>query len=317
MRYFKIKYRETAVMKPFFILIFLIICILSQSFLGFSYAVVVYPIDDPQGINVPRNLRTTQQFPTKQFILNPRGLQNLRISGSGQFSEKNFMSIIRCLPVSPDKLIVLDLRQESHGFINGQAVSWTDGVYNYANLHKTTREIESDEFQRLRLAVQAKRIILNSSDKPTQLAVCSVKTERDVVEGYGSIYIRLPVTDHNRPSNGAIDQFIDLIKNLSADQWVHMHCRAGKGRTTTFLTFFDIMQNARHVSLRDILDRQRFIGGADLTATDKKYGERKRAANDRLELIQCFYLYCQQVPNFQIRWSDWMQTQCLLVDNHS
>jgi hypothetical protein len=268
---------------------------------------IVYPIfcDSALEADIPRNLRAVQQVQVTKSSLNLTGLNNLKISGSGQFSEKTFMAMIRYLPIRSEKLIVIDLRQESHGFINGQPVSWTDGNHNYANANKTKSEIEADEYQRLRLAVRAKQIVINPLKEPIKLSVFAVKTERDLVESYGSTYIRLPVQDHNRPANEIIDQFIQLVKSLSSDYWIHIHCKGGKGRTTTFLTLYDIIQNAHHVSLQDILARQYLMGGVDLTLVQKEDRERTRAAHERLAFIQQFYLYCQQVPNFDTCWSDW------------
>ena len=301
-------------MKHLLVLILAAICI-GQSFLNFSCATTIYPIFcDTSKSNVPRNLRTTMLISKKQSFLNRVGLNQLQISGSGQFSEKSLRAMINLLPIPPEKLVVLDLRQESHGFINGNPVSWTDGLHNYANMKKTQFEIESDEYQRLRLAAQAKQIMINPLKNPAKLLVDTVKTEKHVVENYGATYIRLPVTDHNRPTNKVIDQFIELVNNLPPDRWLHMHCKAGKGRTTTFLTLFDIMQNARRVSLKDILARQHLIGGIDLTEVKKNNVERSRAAIERLQFIQVFYLYCREVPNFQVSWSDWVEKQHTILE---
>jgi hypothetical protein len=307
-------------MKRLLILILLVMCALSQSFLGFSRTPpMIYPIYDSLEVEIPRNLRTALLARGKQSHLNLDGLNHLRISGSAQFSEITFKTILKHLDIQPKKLIVLDLRQESHGFINGHPISWTDGVHNYANVDKTKFEIESDEYQRLRLAVQAKQIVINPLEEPTKLTVCRVKTERDLVESYGATYVRLPVTDHNRPSNEVIDQFIELVRSLPSDHWIHMHCKAGKGRTTMFLTLFDIIQNAQHVSLKDILARQHSIGGIDLTQIHKKNNERTRAAHERLEFIREFYRYCQHEPDFKVSWSNWSKQQRLvaLVQNPS
>lgn len=293
-------------MKKYLILFFLMsCCVITLSFLCVFSAEAIYPVKDAMGIDLPRNLRTALQ-PIKIRSLNSQGLDRLKISGSGQFSEKVFMAMVRRLAISPEKLIIVDLREESHGFINGNPICWTDGIYNHANLHKKKSEIESDEYLRLKLAVQAKQIVINPLANPTRISVYEVKTEKNIVEEYGSIYVRLPVTDHSGPSHEVIDQFVELVKNLSSDQWVHVHCRAGKGRTTTFLALFDIMQNARYVSLKDILARQHLIGGIDLTKDKKNDAKKTQAAQERLELVQKFYLYCQEVPNFQMSWSNWL-----------
>lgn len=295
-------------MKIFLTLMLFVSCLISQSFMQLTRVPTLYPIFDPTGIDLPRNLRTTQQQEgVKNSELNIKGLNELKASGSGQFSEKNFIELLYRLPTTPRQLIILDLRQESHGFINGQPVSWTDGNYNYGNLNKNLFEIESDEFQRLRLVAQAKRLIVNPSGNSTKLAVHMVKTERDIVQHHGVSYLRLPVTDHNRPSDDIIDQFVDFVKKVPSDQWLHFHCKAGKGRTTVFLTLLDIMKNGHQVSLNDILIRQQLIGGTDLQATTAKEGEKKRAAVERLDFIKQFYDYCLQVPDFRVNWSTWIR----------
>jgi Inositol hexakisphosphate len=293
-------------MKKFFILIFIyIVCL---GFLGSNRTHVLFPIFDHLG-DFPCHMRSVNQSPIKNSTLNLQGLQNLKASGSGQFSEKNFYEIVRHLRISPQQLIVIDLRQESHGFINGNPITWTDGNDNYGNLHKKTSAIETDEDQLLRLACHAKQVIVNSVENPAKITVQRVNTERAFVETSGSTYIRLPVTDHHRPSDQVTDQFVDLVRNLPGDRWLHFHCKAGKGRTTTFLTLLDMMKNAKQVSLSDILARQQLLGGSNLNEIPKMVGEKKRAAIERLEFVQRFYQYCRQVRDFQISWSTWIEQQ--------
>jgi hypothetical protein len=304
--------------KLFISILLLAIGIISKSSLEASCSTALYPIFDAKEFNIPRNLRTVQKVKAIPSSSNLQNLDGLRASGSGQFSEKTFNEMTKVLPIQFQQLIVLDLRQESHGFINGNPVSWTDGNYNYGNLNKTRFEIESDECLRLRLAMQEKRIIINPSEDPSKIIVDTIKTERELVESVGAIYIRLPVTDHNRPTNDVIDQFIELVKSLPSDQWLHVHCKGGKGRTTTFLTLLDIMKNAHQASLNDILARQQLIGGSNLTnEVRRQVGEKKRAAEARIELIEGFYLYCKQNPDFQLNWSAWIEQKHLaLLNSH-
>lgn len=295
-------------MKIFIICSCLTICFITLSFLNFSHSSPLHPIFDPPGVNVPRNLRSMQQSKRNSFF-NLKGIHDLRASGSGQFSEKTFKEMLTSLPVLPQHLLVIDLRQESHGFINGIPISWSDGIHNYGNLHKTKSEIESDESQRLNWAAQAKQIIVNPTQHPTKMTVYTAMTEQALVTSLGVSYLRLPVTDHNRPSNDIIDQFVELVKHLPPEQWLHLHCRAGKGRTTTFLTLLDMMKNAHQASLDEIIDRQKLCGGTHLKDFPHKVGEMKRAATERLNFIQHFYTYCQQVPDFQISWSNWLNKE--------
>ncbi len=61
----------------------------------------------------------------KNKNINLSGLNTLNISGSKQFSEQNLPLIISNIKTSLP-ITVVDLRQESHGFINGLPVSWAN-----------------------------------------------------------------------------------------------------------------------------------------------------------------------------------------------
>ena len=292
-----------------FFLLFLAVCNFSFSY---SHGTLIedplFPRYDESG-ELPRNFRIVHYANVGKSSSSFRGIKLLRASGSGQFSKQNFKKMLNQLSIDLDQLIVIDLRQESHGFINGKAVSWTDGVNNYGNLFKSRREIEKDEVQRLMLAKKSKTIIINPLKRPVKEKVKEITTEREVVEGYGIRYIRLPVIDHNRPDNDAVDQFIELVKNLPSDKWLHFHCKAGKGRTTIFLALYDIIKNCQTTSLEDILKRQHFIGGCDFFKIKATEVERKRAGISRIQFIHKFYTYCQQVPDFHISWTEWIEQQ--------
>ena len=303
-------------MKWYLLLICCVICILSQFFLCFSHT-TIYPIfDSPKGDLLPRNLRTTQlQSQVKLKAFNFNGLGQLKVSGSGQFSRANFKELQRHLPIENDQLIIFDLREESHGLINGVPISWTDGENNFPNQKKLKIEIERDEEKKLSLAMQTGSIIINPYERPSKIAVETIQTEKEFVESLGYRYFRLPVTDHHHPSDEVIDKFITLIKNLSDDQWVHIHCKGGNGRTTTFMILFDMMKNASQVELDHILARQQIIGGVDLSELESKSGEKRKAGKERLEFVKRFYAYCQQVPDFHMNWSTWVEQQSAIVRN--
>ena len=71
-------------------------------------------------------------------FINKKGLLHLHISGSGQFSESGLKIIQEIIPPN-FSIIDIDLREESHGFINGIAVSWKN-EFNNANKGLTIPE---------------------------------------------------------------------------------------------------------------------------------------------------------------------------------
>ena len=119
-------------------------------------------------------------------------------------------------------------------------------------------------------------------------------------------YIRIPVTDKEKPSDDMVDYFVQFVQSLPQNTWVHFHCEEGMGRTTTFMVMYDIMKNAKRVSLDDIMNRQVLIGGQDLL--DDKVNTTKNA-KERTEFIQEFYKYAlQNNDNFKTTWSQWINT---------
>ena len=47
------------------------------------------------------------------------------------------------------------------------------------------------------------------------------------------------------PSSDALNRFVKLCVSLNPGDWVHCHCHGGDGRTTTFLTLFDMVRWAK------------------------------------------------------------------------
>lgn len=291
-------------------------------FLSYSVCCAeIFPVfDEPDDATIPRLLRIVQPLKEEKegnFV----GLDLLKASGSAQFSEKAFKELLRYLPLQDFKLVIYDLREESHGFVNSRPVSWTNGINNHANLNKSKFEIESDENNRLQSALQGGVIhvkafekALRQTEPPLQLTINSIKTERELIEEAGATYIRLPVTDHHPPSDEIVDQFVELVARAPSHQWNHFHCRAGKGRTTTFLVLLDMIKNARHVSFEEILERHKKMGGSDLYEAGNaptKTPEQREANHKRLSFIKTFYLYCNEVPDFHLKWSTWKKQKSI------
>lgn len=233
--------------------------------------------------------------------LNLKGLSNLNASGSSQFSPNNIKllkeSIGTNLPI-----VVVDLRQESHGFINDTPVSWLDPK-NKANLGLSKEQVLKDEKAKLQAIQLGKPVTIgDKSIIPTK-----VQDESELVKSVGMSYMRIPVTDTMRPTDEMVDYFIEFVNSLPDNTWLHFHCKEGIGRTTTFMTMYDIMRNAKQVSLEDIMNRQVLLGGKNLLyAENNLTGE----SAQRSEFIKKFYNYSvQNNDNFKTSWSKWLKSQ--------
>jgi protein-tyrosine phosphatase len=244
-----------------------------------------------------------------------KGLSVLRASGSTQFSKQSFQKLLKILPSK--KIIIIDLRQESHGFLNEMPVSWYE-KNNWANLGKDLEFIEADEAHRL------DQLLLEKTVRVHQLArnqiqpqnfdllvkVRSVSTEKKLCQDSKVDYLRLPTPDHYPPDDLQIDRFVDLVKTMPKDAWIHLHCEGGMGRTTAFLCLYDMMHNAKTVSLEDIIMRQWLMGGQNFTNESSiNYQHWPDQFVQRTKVLKLFYDYCRSNNGqFDVPWSDWLKT---------
>jgi len=221
-----------------------------------------------------------------------KGLEGLSCSGSSEFTEKGLKDIAARTGAS--RLTVVDLREESHGYVDGKPVRWSD-ERNWTHRGASPDEVRRDEEWRL---LEAK---LMSGGK------AFVQTEEELCHSIGAGYQRIPVSDHSAPEDCDVDRFVSFVKDCPPGTWLHFHCREGKGRTTSFMAMYDMMRNAGDVSLHDIIERQRQLGGYDLFSTDKYSGSYKLPlAERRKELLSGFYQYCRDCgPDFSTSWSKW------------
>lgn len=184
--------------------------------------------------------------------INLKGLDTLNISGSAQFSESGLSLIKDSIP-SNFNIIDIDLRQESHGFVNGIAVSWKNEKNN-ANTGLSLSEVLSTETKLLESIKIGTPITFYNKNET--IVPKYVQSELELTKSKGIGYIRIPVTDGHTPSDDMVDYFINFVNNQPKDTWLHFHCKEGIGRTTTFMIMYDIMKNYKDVSLNDIIKRQ-------------------------------------------------------------
>ncbi len=275
--------------------------------------------DGPYNHELPRNFRKSNGVFKYLSVTMPdtAGLNNLNISGSAEFNNLNLTLIIKTI-IAPN-ITVIDLRQEMHGFINGMAISWY-GKYDWADLNLTRDEIIKIEYNKLdsihKLGGATVTYVLrkNKADdtfkkiRDTTFKVISVMTEEELTKANDLAYLRITVTDHRQPTIDDVDRFINFVKNLKGNNWLHFHCHAGDGRTTTFMAMFDMMKNAKQVAFTDIIQRQHLIGGIDLSKDDDFPSWDKQYAIERTSFLQDFYNYCKQnKDNFSTSYADWLK----------
>jgi hypothetical protein len=283
--------------------------------------------------SIPRKWRTSDD-PVSEA--KKTGLEQVRESGSAEFSRNEFVTIQKKLQkkgVSLEHQIYVDLREESHGFVevdgisDGIALSWYQGS-DTVNAGKTHEEVLADEKKRLAQLAKESQVVLyqfkekeepENAGKPElrkkeQLIIPRIKsfmTEQELVESHGSKYIRITSPDHHRPGNEDVDQFMKVYSQLDPKKdWVHFHCAAGMGRTTTFMTMLDMLRNydKKDLSFDDFLTRQWKLGGTLLKDSDKKVGPDRAAGRaGRIQFIRDFFEYTRSEgpKGYKKPWSQW------------
>jgi hypothetical protein len=272
-------------------------------------------LDAPAATNLPRRFRTSAFLfgPTDGPTPSRQGLDSLRISGSGQFSPGELGVMLANLP---GRVALVDLRQESHGFLGDVAVFWF-APGNQGNPGLDAAGVAAVESGLLAGIDGKPGVVVERVRKPTKpgepmeretvtMGPGWTRTEAEEAASRGVGSFRVAVPDRQRPGDAAVDRYLLFHRSLPEDVWLHFHCRAGAGRTTSFMLMTDMLRNAREVSFEDILVRQWLIGGVDLRDVSGKW-DKVENAQERLEFLRRFYDYAKANPNGRpLLWSQWL-----------
>lgn len=294
-------------LKRFNLLVFTVTFLLIFPF-GKPYAIA----DTPDNVHLIADSLNTE-FSSKRFrktssgldsnnmnSLNLTGLKELNISGSRQFSSENLAEIINAIGIS-SPLTIIDLRQESHGFINDLPVSWAN-ARNNANVGLTKEAIMQDELKKLKgIKLNIPTSFYNHPDKT--IIPLKVQDESTLVNSRSLAYVRIPVTDGKIPEDQMVDYFVDFAKANAKNSWLHFHCKEGIGRTTTFMIMYDMMKNSKVVSKDDIIKRQLILANFNPKEISSFYN------NERTSFLGKFYRYCKSNnDSYSQKFSSWDKT---------
>ena len=237
-------------------------------------------------------------------------MDNLRQSGSSFFSKNEFKELLKHVPAKD--LVVIDLRNESHGYINDNGISWYSR-YKTFNKGQSAKEIDRREKSMLETAKMNQDVDVATLDKHKDIAsqkvehVNSVQTEEQFVKSMGVKYYRVPVMDYSAPTPANVDQFLAIYKKLPKNAWIHVHCEAGVGRTTIFLSLMDMIKNADKLSYDDIMTREVLLGGQDVrkSAETTKDAYKKGNYPKRALFTRHFYEYVKANPQLKKSYTQW------------
>lgn len=248
--------------------------------------------------------------------INTTGMHTLRLSGSEGISSKGQVQRIMAAMGTPT-LYFVDLREESHAIASGHPITLR-GRRDWANVGLSHEEVLRSEADLItKLQQQDEISVVRSLDlrkgvaQPHRIVLKrpEVVSERELVEGAGANYRRLTVTDHSRPRREEVDRFLKVVREMPEGAGIHVHCLGGRGRTTTFMTLYDMLHNATRLPAQDIIKRQAVFSYDYQMSTinaDKPY--KMALQEDRLEFLNAFHEYARANPGGKgLLWSEWRQ----------
>jgi len=218
------------------------------------------------------------------------GLRDLQASGG---TSVRFTDLQRRLQHTKGPKIIVDGMAEFHGYIYGLPTTF----FGYQ------RE-KSPELKHL-----IRRWIITGT---TKILPELVTPEAEEAKKYGFEYKKVNIGSKFIETDENIDQILNFFDNLPPEAWLHFHCAHGKGRTSILLVMLDTLKNAPKVALKDIVQRQYFLGSEDLFNTEiwknGTYDNKKLKA--RKKFVEEFYAFvCQRKAGGIQRWSDWHRQQ--------
>lgn len=249
----------------------------------------------------PRNYRS---------LFNENGFpDNFRVSASAQPTAQQLSRIISCVRAHTHEpeipIYIVDLRQELHGFLeNGLPIYITQEDFWRDFDPAQTSSYEKEYFANLNHSTdipffthivkdQGKRF--NKGDAEHIDGVThSLFTEKQLCEREHNVhYIRLPLVDHERPTDAMVENLLDFFKNLPQNAWIHVHCHAGKGRTSTVLLMYHLFKK-RENNLQEVSRLHQKYGSTDLLKVNEKWSKEKQ--KKRADFVQNFFTWSQGSP---------------------
>lgn len=283
--------------KKFFIkvsLCLLPLCLLanfitSANILDDSIPSISSPFIDDEFIIVDTDVKT--ELPNRF-----RDIEKLNISGSAQFNPIQLDNLKE--KIGTDNITIVDLRQESHGFINDTPISFYS-LFKLINCGLSTKDTLKSEKKALSSIKEDNPINLYDKDAYLKETINANKilSEHNSVKNANLNYHRFAVKDGGIPTPTVVDDFVSFVVNLDPEIHLHFDCHEGLGRTTTFMSLYQMIKNTDKLSLEEILNEQVSAGGEVLTKS-----------KSRSKFLEHFYNYTLENidTHFKTPYSTWI-----------
>jgi len=294
-------------------------------------------------------------------------------SASAQLTKEHLDHVLKEIGRSdcPETVTVVDLRQESHGFANGIPFSWyrCKNLINFGKTRSGAMFSETEALENLQhnidnglfptISLHEIRVkLLGSIYSAEELILqepVKIESEEQVCTSLGVNYARFPVVDHHNPDEIVADAFVRFVTTLfvpdskdseesssnspKKQQWLHFHCKGGRGRSTSFISMFSMLlhylridNDLKVMTVEDFIGTQHTIGGSDLFKPPRcKNKQWKMAAfKNRERFLRYFYEYCvyfstkntetgasETTTTARQSWYDWIENKMQSKKSHN
>lgn len=225
-----------------------------------------------------------------------RHIPSLNISGSSEFTTEQATNLKKS--INKPNICIVDLRQESHGLVNNYAISFYDPNKDLNNGFTTNQTLKTEDALLSKIKLNnSLNIHKKSGILFKEITVDFISNESCVVTQAGMQYKRYAVKDNGAPTAEIVDEFLDFVKTKPSDLHLHFHCDAGEGRTTTFMSMYQILMNTTNLSLDQIVSYQYNAGGVNLHDNKRQF-----------EFLEDFYDYVSKnkSDNYATSYSNWV-----------
>lgn len=258
------------------------------------------------------------------------GLDALKASGSSQYTKAGLSLLIAKLKERAERIVVVDLRHDDHLFVNGLNVSsfeTKEALLHPRSPEQILRSVENlkkelSQTTKLELHAIDTKYPKNTYDTRHLITIKPeiIETPQELVTGLRVDYLLIGNKRFSEIADDDIDRLISFTQKMPKETWYHFHCKKGKSRTTFFLTIWDLMHNADKLSLEEIVDRQKLMGGIDLfdiTPKDPIWTNEIESKKKWVIFLARFHQYVleNQATNFDQLWSDWSKEHADFIPN--
>lgn len=235
------------------------------------------------------------------------GLDTLNMSGSGVIHENAIYHSFKDIPVSSDKIYVVNLTKVNQLYANGRPFRWFNWKQTPGGVEQPYYIINKFKLNRfIRIKDNAKWALRRHFYPKPQDSL--IETEAQMVSRMGYNYASFYVNRREVFPPETIDKFLEFVQNLPKGAWLHFHCDGGNSRTTTMMIFYDIIKNGQQLPLQVIVERQHDLGGIDVNDVQPRKGGTWKVKNliMRKNLVEDFYRYVNDERGYGvIKWSEW------------